>query len=44
MTELYSNDGDVLSASSSATFYKRDKMLIGTIDAKALYCETRSLS
>ncbi|OBS63963.1 hypothetical protein A6R68_07498, partial [Neotoma lepida] len=38
VSTLYANDGSVLQASSVASVY-REKMLVGTVFHKALYCE-----
>ena len=42
MTELYSDDGHTLWASTVASIYDK-KMLIGTIKHKLLFCEVRVL-
>lgn len=40
MTEVLSDDGQLLSGSTVASLYK-DAMLVGTVQHKLLYCEVR---
>ena len=42
LTELYSDEGNNISAGASATIYD-NKMLIGSVADKLLYCEVRTL-
>jgi arylesterase/paraoxonase len=42
ITELYSDEGNNISAGSVASIYD-NKMLIGSVQDKLLYCEVRTL-
>ena len=42
ITEIFSNDGHLISGSSVASIYD-NKMLIGSVIEKLVYCELRSL-
>lgn len=42
ITEIYSDDGNSISGSSVASIYD-NKMLVGSVMDKLIYCEVRTL-